>query len=1108
MSGTIRKAADNAAIDRYEALLRVSQTLISIRSSEELFRLLARELRAVVKFYVMGVGIYDEHAHEVHLKSYGEPADPLQVPKLTPEETFTWWVYQHQQPLIIPSLDAETRFPAVAEMLKNRGVRSVCALPLTTANRRLGGLAVGSTEVDAYSSEEVKFLSLVANQVALAVDDALNFDTSQHAQEALRASEKSFRLIVDSIPGLVLTMSAEGKLEFVSQQGLDYSGKTLDGLKSWSTSDIVHPDDLSRVLDTWRHSVETGHPAGYDSEYRIRRADGVYRWFQVRALPVRDTEGRVIRWYCLHTDIDDRKRGEEALRASEQRLRLVVDTIPGLVASMNAAGEAQLLNRQLLEYFGRTPEELKSWATSGIVHPDDLAGVIATHTASIETGNPYDIEYRLRRADGEYRWFQVRNHPVRDTEGRVISWYVLLTDIDKRKQAEDQLQLLLDVTNQVVSNLQLQDLLRAISMSIRRVMHCDLVSVCFPDPELKRFQTFVLDFPESKGFIREEFFTPIEGSLSGLVFRTRKPWIGNASDVLQLGLKDEAAIPEGLKTGCILPLVSRDRILGVLSLARREENAFSQADVEFLSQVANQIAIAVENTSAYHEITQARTELENALGEIEHRTEDLRRSESYLAEAQKLTHTGSWAWNVRTGLLFWSQEIYRIYGFDRPAIGPTWEQFLQRVHPEDRPDIERRAKMETTQKDWVDSQADFRIVLPDGRIKRLHSIAHPVMDEYGEITEVVGTVMDVTEQWNARNALEKALEEIQGLKDRLQDENLVLREQIDQAFMFEEIVGASPALRAVLSRVSKVAPTDSTVLLTGETGTGKELIARAIHKRSRRSSRAFVSVSCAAVPASLIASELFGHEKGAFTGAMQRRLGRFELADEGTLFLDEVGELPAETQITLLRVLQEREFERVGGNQRIRANVRVIAATNRDLDSAIGASTFRSDLFYRLNVFPIEIPPLRDRKEDIPLLVEYFIDHFARKAGKSFRGINKKTLNLLQAYPWPGNIRELQNLVERSVIVCDTENFSVDERWLFRQSLPTESKGALELSPALAAQERELIEVALRESGGRVSGPSGAAAKLGIHRSTLESKIASLKIDKYRFKTASASKNG
>ncbi len=252
-------------------------------------------------------------------------------------------------------------------------------------------------------------------------------------------------------------------------------------------------------------------------------------------------------------------------------------------------------------------------------------------------------------------------------------------------------------------------------------------------------------------------------------------------------------------------------------------------------------------------------------------------------------------------------------------------------------------------------------------------------------------------------------------------------------------------------------------------------------------------MNCAAIPPSLIASELFGHERGAFTGALQRRLGRFELAEEGTLFLDEVGELPAETQITLLRVLQEHQFERVGGNQPIRANVRVIAATNRDLEAAIAAGTFRGDLFYRLNVFPIEIPPLRERREDIPLLVEYFIAHFARKAGKSFRGINKKTLDLLRSYPWPGNIRELQNVVERSVIVCETENFSVDESWLSRQPLAGEPKSQLELSQKLAAQEKEMIEAALRESGGRVSGPSGAAAKLGIHRSTLESKIASLR---------------
>jgi transcriptional regulator with GAF, ATPase, and Fis domain len=355
-----------------------------------------------------------------------------------------------------------------------------------------------------------------------------------------------------------------------------------------------------------------------------------------------------------------------------------------------------------------------------------------------------------------------------------------------------------------------------------------------------------------------------------------------------------------------------------------------------------------------------------------------------------------------------------------------------------------------------------------------------------------------------RLALAKAFEGITRLNDRLLDEKLVLREQVDRVFAFEEVVGTSSVLRAALARVSKVASTDSTVLLTGETGTGKELIARAIHKRSQRCSRAFVSVNCAAIPSSLIASELFGHEKGAFTGAVGRRIGRFELAEGGTIFLDEVGELPAETQITLLRVLQEREFERVGGNQLIGANVRVIAATNRDLEAAIAAGTFRSDLFYRLNVFPIELPPLRDRIDDIPLLAKHFIDRFARNAGKTIRGIHKKSLDLLLAYPWPGNIRELQNVIERSVIVCETEYFSVDDSWLSRKPL-AQPNGHSGLS-RLAGLAKEVIEAALLASKGIVAGPSGAAARLGIPGTTLESKIRALKIDKRRFKTAAHGK--
>jgi transcriptional regulator with GAF, ATPase, and Fis domain len=348
-------------------------------------------------------------------------------------------------------------------------------------------------------------------------------------------------------------------------------------------------------------------------------------------------------------------------------------------------------------------------------------------------------------------------------------------------------------------------------------------------------------------------------------------------------------------------------------------------------------------------------------------------------------------------------------------------------------------------------------------------------------------------------AFETAVEELERRSEQLNNENLALRGEVDRISMFEELVGTSPALRSVHSQAIKVAATDATVLVTGETGTGKELLARAIHRRSDRAARPFVGVNCAAIPHDLVASELFGHEKGAFTGATQRRLGRFEVASGGTLFLDEVGELPMETQVALLRVLQEHEFERVGGHCRIGTNVRVIAATNRDLQAGISTGTFRSDLFYRLNVFPIEMPSLQERRTDILLLVEYFIDRFARKAGKRFTNIERKTLQVLESYRWPGNVRELQNVIERSVILCETATFSIDETWLPVDLPLAASKRPRELLRKLEAQQRALIESALRESTGRVSGPNGAATKLGIPRSTLESKIKSLRINKFRF---------
>ena len=602
--------------------------------------------------------------------------------------------------------------------------------------------------------------------------------------------------------------------------------------------------------------------------------------------------------------------------------------------------------------------------------------------------------------------------------------------------------------------------------------------------------------------------------------------------------------------------------------------------------------------------------------EHEHLTQELQRREVYLAEAQRLSHTGSFGWRVSTGEILWSEETFRIFDYDR-TVTPTVDLVLQRVHPEDLALVKQT--IERVSQDARDFDLEYRLLMPNASVRYVHVVAHAIRNETDAI-EFVGAVSDVTAAKRAEERIrqderelrqiveaipalilvlgpdgnplyanERVLEftgltrqdlqasdfhkrvihpsDVDRLRDkrrqaltrgvsfeleqrvrrkdgqyrwfiiryqpllddegrvirwygtgtdiddrkraeeRVRNENVALREEIDKASMFEEIVGTSPLLHAVLSRVAKVASTESTVLITGETGTGKELIARAIHKRSPRAARAFVSVNCAAIPRDLIASELFGHEKGAFTGATQRRLGRFELAEGGTIFLDEVGELPAETQIALLRVLQEHEFERVGGTRTLQADVRVIAATNRDLEGTSAARTFRRDLFFRLNVFPIELPPLRERKEDVPLLVEYFIDRYARKLGKSIRRVHKKTLELLQAYSWPGNIRELQNVIERSTIVCDTEEISVDESWLSQELLAPGPKSRLGLSQTLAAQEKEMIEAALRESDGQVFGPAGAAAKLGIPRSTLESKIRSLKINKHRFKAAEFSRN-
>ena len=503
------------------------------------------------------------------------------------------------------------------------------------------------------------------------------------------------------------------------------------------------------------------------------------------------------------------------------------------------------------------------------------------------------------------------------------------------QRAEDRLKLILDLTNQVVSNLHFQDLLRTISASVRRVMRCDAAAIMLPELDGKQLRVHALDFPDSKGFFEEQITIPIEDSMPGQTFRSGKPSVVNRLDTTEVPPDMYAkASAEGVNSFCDVALVSRGRTLGVLAVARREQNAFDAGEVAFLSQVANQVAIAIENALAYGEIA--------------------------------------------------------------------------------------------------------------------------------------------------------------NLKERLAQEKLYLEDEIRGEMDFEGIVGQSSALRHVLDLVETVAPSDSTVLLLGETGTGKELIARAVHDRSRRKDRTLVKLNCAAIPTGLLESELFGHERGAFTGAISQKVGRLELADQGTLFLDEVGDIPIEVQPKLLRALQEREFERLGSNRTKKVDVRLVAATNRDLDKMVEQHEFRSDLYYRLNVFPIRIPPLRERPEDIPLLVRYFTQKYGRRMEKQIESIPAAAMKKLSSWHWPGNIRELENFIERSVILTHGPALQVPITELNSNGRTTSMAGTRE------ASERDQVLRVLKETKGRVAGPEGAATRMGLKRTTLISRMKKLGIDPRR----------
>ena len=820
-----QRGPEQSLLARHEALFRVSRAIHEHRDPKKLFRVLANELRKVVNFDFVALFLYDEAANKVEtalLETMQGPgfAIPADFPT---EETITWWVYQHQVPVLVSSRDEETRFSRMMEVYERYGMHSACILPLTTAYRRLGSLGFGAQHTKAYSPEEMRYLSLVADQVALAVDNALR-DEEQKRNELFLAEGQKL-----SHAGSWMWNIASGEVRWSREHFriLDFNPDTEKPSAAlfWSR---VHPEDrplLERVVDR-----AVREKRDFEQEYRIVVLDGTVKYVYGIGRAVVDESGELIEFIGTTMDITERKRGEEELRKQKAHFEKLFELAPEAIVLRDIENRILRANREFTKLFGFTVEEALGRNISELIVPDGFWDESERLREALERGERVDAELTRKRKDGSRLVVSFVAAPV-SVNGGSPEIYGIYRDITERKEAE----------------------------------------------------------------------------------------------------------------------------------------------------------------------------------------EAMRRSEAYLAEGQRLSHTGSWARNVSTGEVFFSQESFRIFGFDPAKTKLTLEMVLGRVHPDDQPSFEETIGKAIREASHFET--DYRIILDDGSIRHIHVVGHPVNNAAGNPVEFVGTHMDITEQHRSRKALEDAFAEINRLKDQLYQENVALRQEIDETSMFDEIVGKSDALKKVLKEIETVGPTDSTVLIYGETGTGKELVARAIHNLSGRSSNAFVKVNCAAIPTGLLESELFGHERGAFTGAIAQRIGRFELAHQGTVFLDEIGEIPLELQPKLLRVLQEREFERLGSSRTLRTDARLIAATNRDLAEMVEEQRFRSDLFYRLNVFPLHVPALRERPEDVPLLVRHFAELFSRRMHKSIEIIPAETMSALMRYHWPGNVRELQNVIERAVIL-------------------------------------------------------------------------------------------
>jgi PAS domain S-box-containing protein len=964
---------------------------------------------------------------------------------------------------------------------------------------------------------------------------------------ARRDHTPDLQLLINSAPSLIHTGRPDRHLDFFNQPWLRYVGRPLADLQGWKWTAFIHPEDVEGIVERWRVSLASGEP--FQHEARVLRADGEYRWMLHHKVAVRDEYGQIVKWHGSSIDIEDRKRAEGQLRRSTQELQRSEfylaegQRLAHIGSWAFDPGGFDYWSPELFRMHGLDPASKPPTVQEYLdcVHPQDRESMANLIKGILAKASPFDAAKRIVRPNGEVRYIRRVGVPVVENQGLKkyvgsaidVTEHELVTQELRRHEAylteaqrlshtgsfgwkpdsgeivwsdetyrifgyERAEKPTLDMVFQRIhphDRALAQQVIDGVSRSTDFEHEYRLV---MPSGAIKHIHVRGHVLPDSSGNIEvvgavtditgpktaeDKIRRLLDAGILGIFIANVEDKIIEANQaflrMLQYGRQD--LVSGRLRWTDLTPAELRERDQRALTEALAT-GVFQPYEKEFLRKDGSRVPVLIGGALFQSENEGVVFVLD--LSEQKRAEEKIREQETEFRQILDL-----------------APQLVAVYGPNRERLyanrvmldylGLSLEEWRRRfkfgaaLHPDD---WERATgHFDLSVSNGAGFESELRLSKGDGSYRWFLARCNPVCDDKGQVKRWYLALTDIDERKRA--------------EDKLQQENVALREEIDKTSMFEEIVGTSDALQAVLSRIAKVSPTDSTVLITGETGSGKELVARAIHKRSNRSSGVFVSVNCAAIPRDLIASELFGHEKGAFTGAMQRRLGRFELAEGGTIFLDEVGDLPAETQIALLRVLQEREFERVGGGRPIPCDVRVVAATNRDLQKAIAEGAFRSDLFYRLNVFPLEMPPLRNRKEDIPLLIHYFIDRYAKQAGKRITHVGKTSLDLLQQYPWPGNVRELQNIVERSVILCETDEISVEERWLSWTRVPLdEPESQPQLSDKLASHEKEMIEAALRESRGRVSGPDGAAVKLRIPRSTLESRIRSLKINKHRFK--------